>query len=147
MLFARVWQAEEPTRWEPNPESGAVGVVGRSVWRAALFMARGVSRSYWPPAAPVSPATYKFPAGNRRRASPGRTLVPSKPSFVPRERRASNERASKQSFVRLIFCVRRSQAPAICGGDRLVRSAPADWPARCPRLPATPVPNESFLRS
>ena len=89
MLFARVWQAEEPTRWEPNPESGAVGVVGRSVWRAALFMARGVSRSYWPsavhPAAPVSPATYKFPAGNRRRR-----VVPS-----CRERRAS-----KQSIVR-----------------------------------------------
>ena len=35
--------------------------------------------------------------------------------------------------------LRSAQSADACGGNRLVRSVPADWPARCPT--PTPVPN------
>ena len=62
-------------------------------------------------------------------------LVPRPTGFLRAMAVAGRGRAARKSFVRLIFCVRRSQV----SGDRLVRSAAADWPARCPA--ATPVPN------
>eukprot|EP00964_Phaeocystis_antarctica_P088645 scaffold56433_cov35-Phaeocystis_antarctica.AAC.1 len=48
---------------------------------------------------------------------------------------------SDAQAVREVDLLRAAQSGAMCGGDQLVRTAAADWSARCPA--AMPVPNHA----
>ena len=99
-----------------GPRGNSILRVARSVWRAAP-VARSVARSYGPPAAPSGPATCKHRAGNGL----------CRPCPIG---------AQNHHDVDLL---RAAQSRRQCGGNRLVRRAPVNGPARC--LSVMPVPH------
>ena len=112
--FALVFQQPEGPTWEFNPESGALACVTRSA--VTRSVARSMSR-YLPPAAPSGPATCKDRAGNALR----------------------RPRASGAQIHHDVDLLRAAESRRQCGGNWLVRRAPANGPARC--LSAMPVPH------
>ena len=81
--------------------------------------------------------------GHRRARSIGlqqHRLVPRSTRF-PRAMAVAGSCPSGAQAVREVDLLRAAQSGAMCGGDQLVRTAAADWSARCPA--ATPVPNHA----
>ena len=89
-------------------------------------------------AAAASPAV-----GHRRARSIGlqqHRLVPRSTRF-PRAMAVAGSCPSGAQAVREVDLLRAAQSGAMCGDNQLVRTAAADWSARCPA--ATPVPNHA----
>ena len=119
-----------PSRWGSHPASASLdaqrGPHGNSIRRVARSpvtrsaVTRSVARSmsrYLRPAAPSGPATCKHRAGNGLR----------RPC------------ASGAQIHHDVDLLRAAESRRQCGGNRLVRRAPAIGPARC--LSAMPVPH------
>ena len=67
-------------------------------------------------------------------------LVP-RPTSIPRAMAFAGSCPSGAQAVREVDLLRAAQSGAMCGDNQLVRTAAADWSARCPA--ATPVPNHA----